>query len=69
MNQLAHENQKKVPWHKTRMLKVSSGPHLKNCEKYIVLHMYLGDYVQDSEHRKDPVTSTNGHNCAKDAIT
>ena len=36
---------------------------------HIVLHMYLGDYVQDSERRKDPVTSTNGHNCAKDAIT
>ena len=31
--------------------------------------MYLGDYVRDSGHRKDPVTSTNGHNYAKDAVT
>ncbi len=37
--------------------------------QYIVLPMYLGDYVQESVHGKDPVTSTYGDNCAKDAIT
>jgi hypothetical protein len=31
--------------------------------------MFLGDYVQESVHGKDPVTSTCGHDCAKDAKT
>ena len=31
--------------------------------------MYLGDYVQESVHGKVHVTSTYGHNYAKDAIT
>jgi hypothetical protein len=35
----------------------------------IVLHMYLGDYVQESVHGRDPVTPTCGHNCAKEAPT
>ncbi len=26
--------------------------------------MYLCDYVQESVHGKEPVTSTYGHNCA-----
>jgi hypothetical protein len=33
--------------------------------QYIVLPMYLNDYVQESVHEKDPVTSRYGHNCAK----
>ncbi len=28
--------------------------------------MCIGDYVQQSVHGKDPVTSTYGHNCEKD---
>ena len=35
----------------------------------MVLPMYLGDYVQESVHGKDPLTSTYGHNCAKYAVT
>jgi hypothetical protein len=31
--------------------------------------MYLGDYVQESVHGKDPVTSTFGDICAEDVIT
>ena len=31
--------------------------------------MYLDDYVQESVHGKVHVTSTYGHNYAKDAIT
>jgi hypothetical protein len=42
---------KKVPQHRTHVP--------------IVLPMYLGDYVQESVHGNDPVTSTYDHNCAK----
>ena len=37
--------------------------------QYIILPMYLGDYMQESVHGKVHVTSTYGHNYAKDAIT
>ena len=37
--------------------------------QYIVLPMHVGHYVQESVHGKDPVTSTYGHNYAKDDIT
>jgi hypothetical protein len=46
------------------------------CNCYYACSCKLGpwliftiDYVEESVHGKDPVTSTYGHNCAKDAIT